>query len=112
GALESGLMHGTQNRLMLDRRGEDGVATCTLAMLEPPGTENGDVVSLGASGGEANLVGGCAKTSADSLAGLGQCRARLTPPTMHAGWVAEARPKKGQHGLEDLRLYGRRRRVV
>ena len=50
------LVHRPEHRLVLDRRGHDRVAA--LVAPRAPGAEDGEVVGLGAAGGEADLVGG------------------------------------------------------
>ena len=50
-------MHRAKDGLVLDRRGDD--CFTTVGFEGAPGAENGEVVGLGAAGGEADLVRTC-----------------------------------------------------
>src|SRR5581483_11745405 len=60
---------------------------------------------LGAARGEVDLVGLGAETSGHALAGLVERGARLTPPAVRAGWIAEAGAVERLHRLAHLRAH-------
>jgi len=95
---------------VLDGRRHDGVTT--LVRASAPRTEDGDVVGLGAAGGEADLVGVGAEAAGDALAGLVERRAGVATPAVHARRVPEARAVERQHRVEDLGAHGRGGGVV
>ena len=88
---------GVADGVVLDRTGDDPVA----ASLAGPGRAlEGEVVGLGAAGGEDDLARSGAKGSGHALVGLVQPRAGTPAEAVQRGGVAEIVRQERQHGLE------------
>jgi hypothetical protein len=111
GAFDRGLVRRTEDGLVLDRSGENGIATLAPSPRAPD-AEDGEVVAFGTAGRDDDLVRTGAKTSGDSLAGLIECGPRVAAPAMDAGGISEPSIPERRHGLEDLGADRRRGSMI
>src|SRR6266567_2233314 len=94
------LMNCTDDRLVLDGSRHDCVAS--LLAHRSPGAKDREVVRLGSTRCEAELVTSRAEAAGSTLTRFVERSARFASPTVRARRVSEARAEERSHRFEDL----------